>query len=108
MMRTSEGRYLTADEKRELLDFAAALPGRFRAAEEVEQHEEAVIRQTLDEVRRRYPGFDKLHDQALAKCHRDLQLLVRYDVQAMITGDATLLDDKVLYWHRAILAASNL
>jgi hypothetical protein len=107
-LRNSEGRYLTADEKRSLLDFAAALPDRLRAAEEVERHEDAAIRQTLDEIRRRFPGFETAHDQAFAKGYRDLQLLVRFDVQAMIAGDATLLDDKVLYWHRAILSASNM
>lgn len=103
----AEGRYFTADERQQLLGFAAALPERLRHADAVEPKEDAVLRATIEELRGRYPNFHRFHDQAWAKCYRDLQLILRFDVQAMVLDDATWLDDRVLLWLRSILASCN-
>jgi hypothetical protein len=103
----SEGRYLTRDEQQDLLGFASALPQRVKVAELVEQKEDGIVRALTEEMKRRYPNFPKYHDQAWAKCNRDVTLVLRYDVQAMVFDDMKMLEDKVLYWLRTILAASN-
>jgi hypothetical protein len=103
----AEGRYLNREEQQKLLGFANALPQRFKASAAIEQKEDAIVRAVVDELKQRYPNFPKYHDQGWAKCYRDVQLVLRYNVQAMIFDDMKLLEDKLLFWLRTILAASN-
>ena len=108
MSLVSEGRYLTKDEQEELLAYAAALPKKIRYADLLEQKEGVIIGNLTEEMKRRYPNFAKFHDQAWGKCQRDTSLVLRYDVQAMVFDDMKMLDDKLLYWLRTILSASNM
>ena len=57
---------------------------------------------------KRYPNFTKYHDQGWARCYRDVQLVLRQDVQSMLLDDVRSLDDKILLWMRTTLAANNL
>lgn len=103
----AEGRYLSRDEQQQMLDYAQSLPERFRIATQIEQKEDGVLRATVEDIRRKYPNFSKYHDQAWTKCYRDMQLVVRYDVHAMILDDAKYVEDNILYWLRTILAGSH-
>ncbi len=103
----ADGRYFTADERQAFLDYAESLSQRFRAAEAVEQNEEAILRSVIGEMQKKYPNFVKYHDQAWARQYRDTQLVLRAGVQAMIFDDPARLDDHLLYWMRTMFSANN-
>jgi hypothetical protein len=103
----ANGRYLNPEERTEFFSYVESVPHRFQAADAVEKAEESVIREVVEEMARRYPNFGKFHDQGWAKCFRDIQLVVRQDVQSMLWNDVPSLDDKILLWLRTTLSANN-
>jgi Phycobilisome protein len=105
--QTADGRYFSADERQAFRSFADSLPKRLGVVESVEQKEETVIRTVLEQMQLRYPNFAKHHDQAWARQFRDVQLVLRAGVEAMVFDDIRRLDDKMLYWLRSMFAASN-
>lgn len=105
VIEESDSRYLTREEQKKILAYTSTLPQRLQAANVVEQKEEAIVRATIDQMRRRYPRFEKLHGNAWDKAFRDIQLVVRYTAQAMVCDDPSLLTDKALYWLKTILAS---
>ena len=108
LARSAEGRYFQPAEREQFLAYAEALPRRFAAATAVADHEEAILKATVTELQQRYPNFAKHHDQGWAKCYRDLQLVLRQDVQALVLDDVQRLEDTTLLWLRTMLAANNL
>lgn len=107
LVNDADGRYFNSDERRLLQDFAEALPTRLRAAEQVEQHEDEVLKSALEELQNNYPNFAKYHDQAWARQYRDVQLVLRAAAAAMVADDIKQLDDRMLYWLRTMFAANN-
>jgi hypothetical protein len=105
IMQGSDSRYLTKEEQDEITRYCTGLVERLKYSAMIEAKEQAAVKATIDEMRRRYPNFDKFHDQAWGKAFRDTQLTVRYCVQAMILDDIKPLEDKLLYWFRTILAS---
>src|SRR3984893_551356 len=97
LAQAAEGRYFRSDERQEFLAYAASLPARFQASDQIEQQEETIVRAVIEEMQRRYPNFAKLHDQAWAKAFRDVLLVLRFDVQALICDEMGWLDEKVLF-----------
>jgi hypothetical protein len=104
----ADGRYFTPEERQSMLNYAESLPKRFRIAEQIEQKEESIVRDVVAEMQNRFADFSKHHDQAWARLFRDTQLVLRADVQAMISDDMAQLDDRILYWMRTMFAANNL
>jgi len=107
LLTSADGRYFTTDERQVLLAYAESLPRRFRAADQVEEKEEAVLRDVVGELQKRHADFTKYHDQAWARVYRDVQLVLRADVHAMVADDAGQLDDRILYWMRTMFAANS-
>jgi hypothetical protein len=108
ILRACEGRYPGAAEREKLLTVARELPARVRAAEDVEAQEAAIAEAVVAALRERYPRYEKLFSQAWGRCASDLQVVLRYDVRAMLANDPRPLEDKALYYMRSILAAYNL
>jgi hypothetical protein len=98
IMRNSESRYLNSQEQREILEYTESLPRRFKAAAAVEQKEEAIVQTVIEQVKRRYTSFERFHPKAWDKAARDMQLTLRYTVQAMICDDPDFQCDRLLYW----------
>src|SRR3954471_22825589 len=107
ILRQSDGRYLTAEERDQVLAFARDLPARVQAGQDVEAHEADVIAAVVGELRDRYPRFERLFPGAWDRLAGDLRLVLRADVRAMIAGDVRVLEDKALFYLRSILAAYN-
>lgn len=105
VLRQSEGRYLTPEERGRALAFASALPQRVRAGEEVEAHEDAVVEATCAALRETHPQFGRAHPQAWDRLGHDLRLILRADVRAMLADDAHHLTDYALHYVRSIWAA---
>ena len=103
MLRASEGRYPTRAEQALLRDWATRLEARLAAVEEIKQAEEAIVAQTIDEVFRSYPDFEKRYKSARQSCTRDQTLVLRYCAQALLRGDSAYLEDSLLSWMASIL-----
>jgi hypothetical protein len=98
IMRSSESRYLNSQEQREILEYTESLPQRFKVASLIEQKEESIVQAAVDQVKRRYPSFERYHPRAWEKAARDMQLTLRYTVQAMVCDDLDFQSDRLLYW----------
>jgi hypothetical protein len=98
IIHESESRYLTKDEMQKVVAFTTSLPARFKAASAVEQKEEAIVRGVVEQIKRRYPNFERYHPSAWEKSFRDIQLSLRYTVQAMVWDDPNSQADRLLHW----------
>lgn len=107
LLGAMEGRYPSPEEQAAWLAYAGSVSTRFKVIQSIAEAEEAAVRQAIEEIRRRYPDFDRYHYQGWSKCFRDVQLVVRACAQAMLFDDVNLLETRVLFWLRSILAASN-
>lgn len=101
----SESRYLTKDEMGKIVAYTTSLPARFKAAAAVEAKEEAIVRFAVDQMKRRYPNFERYHPQAWEKAFRDIQLSLRYTVQAMVWDNPSSQADRLLYWLATIFSS---
>jgi hypothetical protein len=107
ILRHSDGRYLTAEERELVLAYARDLPARVRAGQEIEALESDLIAAVVGDLRERFPRFERLFPNAWDKLAGDLRLVLRADVRAMLAGDLRVLEDKALFYLRSILAAYN-
>jgi hypothetical protein len=105
ILRQSEGRYLSADEREQVLAYARDLPARVQAAQAVETAEADLTATVVGELRGRYPRFERLIPNAWDRFADDLRLVLRTDVRAMLAGELRVLEDKALFYLRSILAA---
>jgi len=103
----SDSRYLTSDERDEIKSYMDDFQNRLEVLAMVEDAEDTAVRFCIDNTRKRYPNFDKYHDKAWAKAFRDVQLTTRYMAQAMLIDEIQLLEEKLLFWLRTILAGLN-
>jgi hypothetical protein len=105
ILRQSDGRYLNEAERQELLKFARGMEARLKAAAEVETAEKDAVTFCIEEMKKRYPNFQRFHQNAWAKAFRDVQLTVRHNVQAMVADSPEMLEEKLLHWLKTILAS---
>jgi hypothetical protein len=103
----SDSRYITSDERDEVKNYLSELEQRLDILSLVEDAEDGAVRFCIENTRKRYPNFDKYHDKAWAKAFRDVQLTTRYIAQAMLIDEVGMLEEKLLYWLRTILAGLN-
>ena len=107
LAHAADGRFFRPDERDDIVAFAHSVPARCRVAEAVEAREEPALRAVVETLQQKYPSFSKHHDQGWACCYRDLQLVLRHDVQAMIFDDCDMLDERILFWLRTMFSANN-
>ncbi|MBX7103190.1 MAG: hypothetical protein K1X57_03865 [Gemmataceae bacterium] len=105
VIRESESRYLSDQEMQSILEYTESLPERFRAARAIEDIEDQIVQATIDQVKKRYPSFERYHPSAWDKGYRDVQLTLRYCVQAMVWEDPMMHEEKLLVWLGTILAS---
>lgn len=103
----SDSRYLTPEERDELLTYTSTFAERLEIAKLIEENEDTAVRFCIENTRKRYPNFDKYHGSAWAKAYRDVQLTTRYMAQAMLIDEMSALEDKLLFWLRTILSGLN-
>jgi len=93
-----DSRYPTKEEEQTILGWASSLPRRLQVADLVQKHEERLVSESIEEMKRRYPRFHPLHDRGWEKSNRDMQLVLRYAVQGMVADDADMPRDKLFAW----------
>src|SRR5207248_7844775 len=77
ILRSSEGRYLTPDERSQVLAIARELPARVQAAEEAELFEAEIVGAVVGALRERYPRYEKLFPESWDRCTHDVQFVLR-------------------------------
>lgn len=105
LINSTDSLYLNPAQQKQLLDYTRSLPKRFKAARAVEQKEDELCRDCVARLRARFPEFDGRHEAAWDKAHRDMQLVLRYNVQGMLMDDPDIATDKLLGWLRTLLAS---
>lgn len=98
ILNQCDSRYPTREEEETVLAYAESVPRRLQAARQVEQHEEEMVRESIDGMKRRYARFHSLHDRGWEKSFRDMQLCLRYAVQGMLVEDEVMPRDKLFAW----------
>lgn len=101
-------RSITHEEKKKIEAYAASMPARFAAIDELVAHEEAIVLEVIAFLKEQYPAFATHHVLAWEKGQRDLELVLRHCAQAMLLDDRAHLDDKLLFWLRTIVGASGM
>jgi len=103
MFTASAGRYPTKAEQALLRDWAGRVDQRLAALDELRSHEEKIIGDTIDEVMRTYPDFERRYPSGRARATRDITLTLRYCGQAMLRADLKFLEDELLLWMSTML-----
>jgi hypothetical protein len=101
------GRYLTGAEFAALEAEAPYLRLRIRAARAAEQQEVTVLKVTLESIFRRYDFASGRGGFGQEKCYRDVGLVYRHCVFAMLCDDRSMLENKLLIWMRTIVQSLN-
>ena len=105
---STDSRFLNAEEQAAVLQYAASIPARIEASKHAERIEGEAVRVTIQHIRRRYPKFEAYHQRGWDKGARDLQLIFRYAVQAMILDDPEVAEEKLYIWIRTVLSSFNI
>ncbi len=104
----ASGYFLCDTDQATILEYTNSLPRRFAVSKAVEQVEETVVGKTVEEMRNKYPNFfEKYHDYASEKGIRDISLVLRYTVLAMICADLTFQKERLLTWLSSIYGGLN-
>ncbi|TNE48869.1 MAG: hypothetical protein EP343_13350 [Deltaproteobacteria bacterium] len=103
MLNEAEGRYLTAEELKQVNEFTASIPKRIAAMKSIERSEERIVAEVINVVWQRHPEFEAKHNYSKAKCTRDVGLVLRYCSMALLRNDTHFLSEKLLVWLRTIL-----
>jgi hypothetical protein len=84
---------------------AQSLPARLACSDACEAAEGRIVKGVIDALQRDYPDYPRYQPNAWAKAYRDVQLVFRHNVNAMIRDDVEWLDQSFLSWLRTILQA---
>jgi hypothetical protein len=104
----SDCRYLNREEQEKIAAYVTSIPKRLAAARQVEQKEDEIVEGCIAEQKRRYPSFASLHESAWEKSVRDMSLVLRCMVQAMMLDEVDFTAERMLYWLRSIAASTGI
>lgn len=97
LLADAEGRYLTNEESRSILEYSTSLPARLEALKKIESIEEKLVTETVNYAFNQHPSMKQI-PESYEKGLRDVTLVLRYCAQAMIRNDMRFLEDKLLFW----------
>jgi hypothetical protein len=103
MLTACEGRYPTRAEQATLRGWAGRFEVRLAAIEEIRECEDKIVTQTVDEVLRNYPDFERRFKGGRQTCLRDETLVLRFCAQALLREDMHYLEAGLLVWLATIL-----
>jgi len=96
-------RFPDKEEESSLIKYCNSLKFRLEVMKEVEQKEKAIISESVTFMMNKYPSLDENFNDVKYKTYRDLSLILRYCVLAMVRDDLDFLKNQLLYWLRTIL-----
>lgn len=109
MVDDAAGRYLNADEAAALLAYADSLRERLALADAVRDAEAELVREAIGRTRAAHPEFFTRHgDPEGERSRRDMALVLRASVTAMICDDAHMQEEQLLLWLRTMFVANHI
>ncbi|MDX2176010.1 MAG: hypothetical protein SF028_06020 [Candidatus Sumerlaeia bacterium] len=105
VIKNEPNRPLTEDDFTRILAEEPHLAQRVAAARAAAAAEAAVVKATVDTVLRRFDFVTGRAGYGPAKCYRDVGGVYHYAVLAMLAGDPTVYENKLLLWMRTIIQA---
>jgi hypothetical protein len=100
LLRSAEGRYVSAEESRQILSIIATYERRLAICSSLQDKEATITQQTTELMLQKYPAFRE-------KTQRDLALTLRYIGHAILRNDEEFLREKLLYWMQGIFVSKN-
>ncbi|MBI1292502.1 hypothetical protein GC173_14885 [bacterium] len=99
------GEYLSTAELAELERIDHLMAAKVRAARKAQEVEAIVLKNTIENIFKKF-DFSKAF-QYRDKCYRDVGIVYRYCVFAMLCDDLGFIEDKLLFWLRTVLQSLN-
>jgi Phycobilisome protein len=106
LLRSAEGRYVSAEESRQILSIIATYERRLAICTSLQDKEATITQQTTELMLQKYPAFRERY-LASEKTQRDLALTLRYIGHAILRNDEEFLREKLLYWMQGIFVSKN-
>lgn len=103
---TAEGRYATAKELQFLRDFLPTVDLRINAYRKIRDVEDEIIEQLHNRMREINPGIFKTKSGDVSGiCQRDIKIILRNAIAAMLINDLDRLREDLLLWQKTITKA---
>lgn len=103
MLSDAEGRYLEPEEQTVLMEYANSLEQRLIIMRDVQATENEIVESVVETVVDKHPEAIERHQQMRDKTARDVAMVLRYCVLAMVKDDPEYLEDQVLHWFRNVV-----
>ena len=105
VLERSDGSYISSQDLATLDRSIESWQERRDTYDFVQTHETEIIDRVLAMLQEKVPALSQQPDPAavLAKCRRDLALVLRYSAMSMLFQDEELLKDRLLYWMQNII-----
>lgn len=101
---TAEGRYATAQELQFLHDYLSTVDLRMSVYQKIRDVEDEIIEQLQNKMRKIKPGiFQTKSGDVSAVCQRDIKVILRNAIAAMLIDDLDRLRENILLWQRIII-----
>ena len=107
VVERSDGSYISPQDLAAIDRSMASWTERRDAYDLVQAHENELIALVLEQFQQQVPPTlaQQISEEIMAKCRRDLALVLRYSAMSMLFQDEELLKDRLLCWMQNIMQA---
>ena len=100
----ADGRYLTDEEMRPLIQYASTYKNRAQTYYYLSQKSNDLVARALQRFRGTHPDIVETHGQ---KCRFDMTEVLRYIALSMLRDDEILFQEKILLWHCTMIQSHS-
>ncbi len=104
--KSDPGAYLSPEQLAELEKIDHLMAARVRSARKAQQMESVVLKNVIEPILKKF-DFAANASFHREKCYRDVGMVYRHCVFAMLSDDMEMLENKLLFWLRKILQSQN-
>lgn len=101
---TTEGRYATNEELEFIKDYLPSIDLRMSAYQKIRDAEDEIIAQLQNRMRQLKPDIFKSKSKDVTQvCRRDIKVILRNAIAAMLINDLDRLRENILLWQKIII-----
>lgn len=101
-----EGRYATFQELQSVKYYFSTISSRMSAYQKIRDAEEEIIERLYEQMRQLEPDIFKTASGDVTEiCRRDMKIILRNTIAAMLIDDLDRLRENILLWQRTIVKA---
>lgn len=106
VLERSDGNYISAEDLEKLDQSIVSWQSRRETYNLLQAKENAIISQVLTQFQSQNSQLaQKMGNELMEKCQRDLTLVLRHCAMAMLLQDKALLEERLLFWMQNIMRA---